>query len=155
MSSQTPGVVMVNVARPGEPANYRPFRKKIRNYAVNITRSAVASAQFTGVIQINPTEYPFLMQSIHANDSADGNALTSQVDMFIGAVDNESGYQWTDGVIPRASLAGDRVFGYQFPEEVPIRANTRVTFTVQNPSAAPAAGTLTITLRGWELWPLS
>lgn len=146
----TPGVVMVNVN-----GQLRPFRKKIRNYAVSITRSAVASASFSGSIQINPTDFPFLLQSIHANDSADGNPLTSQIDMFISAVDNESGYQWTDGVVPRAAFAGDRVFGYQFPEEVPIRSNTRIQFTVQNPAAAPATGTLTITLRGWELWPLS
>lgn len=131
-----------------------PYRKKVRVYDVTIARTAVANAQFPGFININPTELPFMLQKIHANDSTDGAALTSQLDMFIGITDNESGYNWTDGNVPRAAIAGDRVFGYTLPEELPIRGNTKITIIVQNPAVAPAAGNLTLSLIGYELWKL-
>lgn len=134
--------------------NGKLYRKKVRIYDVAITRTAVANAQFNGFISINPTALPFMLQKIHANDSADGNALTSQIDMFIGLVDNESGYNWTDGNVPRAALCGDRIFGFTLPEELPVRGNTRIQVNVQNPAAAPAAGTLYLSLVGYELWPL-
>lgn len=135
--------------------NGKLFRKKIREYQCSIDMTAVALATNNNSIQINPTEMPFMLQKIHVNDSLDGNTLTNQQEMFIGAVDNESGYQWTDGQVPRAAFAGDRIFGYTLPEELPIRSNTRVTFTAQNPATAPAGvHTATITLVGYELWPL-
>lgn len=132
----------------------RSYRKKIRVYQTSMARTAVANAPFSGAININPTQLPFMLQKIHVNDSADGNALTSQIDMFLGITDNESGYNWTDGVVPRAALAGDRVFGYTLPEELPVRGLTKITVTGQNPAVAPAAGTCTLSLIGYELWPL-
>lgn len=143
---QNPGVVYVDG---------KPYRKKVRFYTVKITRTAVVNAQFTGQIQINPTPFPFLMQSIHIGDTADGNATTSQEDFLVSAVDNESGYQWTDSFVPRSAFAGYREFGLQMPEEVPIRSNTRVTINIQNKAAAATAGDAYVTLRGWELWALS
>ena len=130
------------------------YRKKIRVYDAQVARTAVASASFQGAIAINPTALPFMLQKIHVNDTADGNALTTQIDMFIGLVDNESGYNWTDGNVPRAALAGDRIFGFTLPEELPVRGNTQIKVNVQNPAVAPAAGTCTVSLIGYELWPL-
>jgi len=145
-SIQNPGVVYVDG---------KPFRKKLRYYSVNIPRTNVVNAQFSGQIQINPTPFPFLMQSIHIGDTSDGNAIGTQEEFLVSATDNESGYQWTDTYVPRTCFAGAREFGLQMPEEVPIRATTRVTVAIQNKAAGAVVGTATVTLRGWELWALS
>lgn len=134
--------------------NGRAYRKKIRIYDVDIVRSAVAGAQFSGVIQINPTEVPFMLGKIHVNDSADTNTLTAQEDFFVSLQDNESGYNWTDGYTARACVAGDRTFGWTLPEELPVRGNTRITVGIQNKAAGPTAGTATVSLVGYELWPM-
>lgn len=134
--------------------NGRTYRKKVRVYAVNIVRSAVVGAQFSGIIQVNPTEVPFMLGKIQVNDSGDTNVLTTQEDFFVSMQDNESGYNWTDGLIPRAALAGDRTFGWTLPEELPIRGNTRITVGMQNKAAGAAAGTATVSLIGYELWPM-
>ena len=135
--------------------NNKLYRKKVREYQCTIAMTAAALATNNNSIQINPTELPFMLQKIHINDTLDGNTLANQQELFIGAVDNESGYQWTDGQVPRAAFAGDRIFGYTLPEELPVRSNTRITFTAQNPATAPAGvHTTTVTLVGYELWPL-
>jgi hypothetical protein len=131
------------------------FRRKPRTYTLNLVRTAVVNAQFNGTIQIDPNLAPFLLTSIHIGDTADTNTLTTLEDFFVSAQDNENGYFWTDGVVPRTSFAGDRVFGYVYPSAVAIRANTRITFVIQNKAAAPTAGTATISLRGWTLIPIN
>jgi hypothetical protein len=130
------------------------YRKKIRVYTANMARTAAAGAPFSGTININPTTLPFMLQKIHVNDTTDSNTMNTQQDMFLGITDNESGYNWTDGLVPRATLAGDRVFGYTLPEELPIRGNTKISITGQNPAVAPSAGTCSLSLIGYELWPL-
>lgn len=130
------------------------FRRKPRIYTLSLTRSAVVSATFSGTIQIDPNLAPFLLTSTHIGDTADTNTLTTLEDFLVSAQDNENGYFWTDGYVPRTSFAGDRVFGYVYPSAVAIRANTRISFTIQNKAAAPTAGTATISLRGWTLIPM-
>ena len=129
------------------------FRRKIRMYTLNLIRDATVSKIFTGTIQIDPGLAPFLGLSIHIGDTADTNTLTAQEDFLVSAQDNENGYLWTDGPVPRTAFAGTREFGYVFPDIWSIRANTRITFNIQNKAAAPSAGTATITLRGWTLIP--
>lgn len=130
------------------------FRPKLRWYNIDIIRSAVVSAIFAGSIQIDPNLAPFLGLAIHVSDTADGVALTSQEDFFVQAQDNENGYTWGDGFIPRSSFAGGREFGLILPEPWAIKANNRITFQIRNKAAAAVAGTATITLRGWQLIPL-
>lgn len=131
------------------------FRRKVRWYTVNIVRSAVAGAQFPNQqVQIDPNLAPFLLTSLHAADTADGKPITSQEAWFIQASDNENSYQWCDGPVERSSMFGSREFGFNLPDAVSLRANTRITFTLTNMDAAPTAGTATITLRGWQLIPL-
>ena len=150
MSIQTQLSMMGNVCQiqnvPGQ------FIKKWREYTVQITRDAVASSiPGSQQMQIDPNTAPFLCVGIHVGDTADGNALTSQEDFFINAQDNQNGYTWCNGFVPRTALAGGREFGLNFPEEFAIRSNTRITWSVQNKPAGPTAGVTTITLRGWQL----
>ncbi len=130
------------------------FRRKLRWYSLELVRSATASAIFTGQILIDPNLAPFLCLSTHIGDTADGKVLTSQEDFFVNAQDNENGYTWCDGFVPRTSFAGTREFGYNLPEPWAIRANTRISFQIRNMAAGATAGTATITLRGWQLIPL-
>ncbi len=130
------------------------FRRKLRWYTINFVRSAVVSAIFQAFTLIDSNLAPFFCLSIHAGDTADGNALTSQEDWLIQIQDNENGYIWSDGYMPRTAFAGSREFGYNLPDPWAIRANTRVTFNLQNKAVAPAAGTATVTLRGWTLLPM-
>ena len=130
------------------------FRRKLRWYSLSLVRTNVVSAIFSGQIQIDPNIAPFLCLSIHIGDTADTNVLTTQEDFLVNAQDNENGYTWADGFVPRTSFAGTREFGYNLPDAWAIRANTRITFQIQNKAATPTAGTATITLRGWQLIPL-
>lgn len=127
------------------------FRPKLRWYTLDLSRSAVASAIFTGSIQIDPNLAPFLALAIHIGDTADGVALTSQEDFSVQAQDNENGYTWADGFIPRTAFAGGREFGLVLPEPWAIKANNRITFQIRNKPAGAVAGTATIALRGWQL----
>lgn len=130
------------------------FRRKLRWYSLNLVRSAVVSAIFQGTILIDPNLAPFLCLSTHISDTSDGNAITSQEDFLVNAQDNENGYTWADGFVPRMAFAGGREFGYNLPDAWAIRANTRISFQIQNKAAGAVAGTATITLRGWQLIPL-
>lgn len=132
----------------------KQFRRKARWYTATFVRDATVSKTFTSTIQIDPNLAPFQLTSIHAGDTADTNALTSQEDWLIQAQDNENGYIWADGFVPRTGFAGSREFGYNLPEPSAIRANTRITLTIQNKAAAPTAGTATVSLRGWQLIPV-
>lgn len=132
----------------------KQFRRKLRWYTLNLVRTSTASAIFSGQILIDPNLAPFLCLSTHIGDTADGNAITSQEDFLVNAQDNENGYTWCDGFVPRTSFAGTREFGYNLPEPWAIRANTRISFQIQNKAASATAGTATITLRGWQLIPM-
>jgi hypothetical protein len=130
------------------------YRRKLRWYVLRLVRSAVVDAQFTGTVLIDPGNAPFLMTSLHANDTADGVALGSQEDWLVQATDNENGYLWSDGQCPRAAMFGDRILGYQPPDLSAYRAGTRIQFTIINKAAAAVAGNATISLRGWTLIPM-
>jgi len=130
------------------------FRRKLRIYAVSITRTAALSAAFSGQIQTEPGQAPFLLESIHIADTADGAANTSQEQFLVQIQDNENGYNWSDFPIPRSAIASDRVFGFQLPERQSIKANTRLTVTITNMAAGPTAGTAIVSLRGWTLIPV-
>jgi len=130
------------------------FRRKLRWYTLNLVRSATVSAIFSGQILIDPNLAPFLCLSTHIGDTADGNTITTQEEFLVNAQDNENGYTWCDGFVPRSSFAGTREFGYNLPDAWAIRANTRISFQIQNKAAGPTAGTATIVLRGWQLIPL-
>ncbi len=130
------------------------FRRKLRWYTLNLVRSATVSAVFTGQILIDPNLAPFLCLSTHIGDTSDGNTLTTQEDFLVNAQDNENGYTWCDGFVPRTDFAGTREFGYNLPEPWAIRANTRISFQIQNKAAGATAGTATISLRGWQLIPM-
>jgi hypothetical protein len=126
------------------------YRRKIRFYAVNLVRSAVAADTFTASMQIDPGT-PFFCTSFHADDTADTNALGTQEAWGVQAQDNEGGYLWSDNLTERSAFFGDRILGYQLPYEMPIRANTRIQWTVRNRAAGVTAGTATIVLRGFSL----
>lgn len=134
----------------------RDFIRKPRYYTVRITRDATASKQFTGLITTDPNQAaPFLLSSIHAADTADGKALTSQEQWLMQIRDNQQAYQWSDSILPREAVAGDRITGGILPVEIPILGNTQISFTVQNAAAGMTAGDAFITLRGFQLVPLS
>lgn len=130
------------------------FRRKFRVYTATIVRTSTVNQIFSAQIQVDPNIAPFLCLSFHCGDTADGNPLTSQEQFLVNAQDNENGYQWADGFVPRTALFGSREFGYNLPDEWAIRANTRITFQIQNMAAAATAGTAVISLRGWQLIPL-
>lgn len=130
------------------------FRKKPRIFSTTIPRSGVASANFSQAIQIDTGPTPFLLSSLHAADTADTDVLTNQEAWLCSITDNESGYNWCDGLVERATLFGGRELGNQFPMEIPIRSNTRVTINIQNQAVGMVAGNAIIALRGWQLFPL-
>lgn len=131
------------------------FRKKVRIFTAKITRTALANAQFQGVIQLDTGPTPFLLSKLHASDTADTDTTTNIEEWFCSITDNESGYNWTDGSIPRSTLFGFKEFGNQLPMEVPLRSNTRVSITIQNQAAGVAAGDAHLSLVGWQLFPLA
>jgi hypothetical protein len=131
-----------------------PFRKKVRIFDVTIPRTGVASANFAGSIQLDTGPTPFLLSSLHCADTADSDTLTAQEEFLVSITDNESGYNWCDGLIPRSAMFGYREFGNQFPMEVPLRSNTRIQIAIQNQAVGMAAGNATVSLRGWQLFPL-
>lgn len=130
------------------------YRRKLRWYCLRLVRTAVVNAQFTGTILIDPGNAPFLLTSLHAADTADGVALTSQEPWLVQATDNENGFLWCDGICPRESMFADRIFGYQPPDVSALRANTRIQLTITNRAAGAIIGNADITLRGWTLIPL-
>lgn len=130
------------------------FRRKARWYTLTIVRDATASKNFTGQIQIDPNLAPFILTSLHAADTADGKPLTSQEAWLIQASDNENGYIWADSFVERSSFFGSREFGYNLPDSWAIRANTRISWTLQNMAAGPTAGNAIITMKGWQLIPM-
>lgn len=132
-----------------------PFRKKPRNFSVTIPRTAVVNAAFSGQIQLDSGPTPFLLAGLHAADTADGAALTSQEPWLCSMTDNESGYNWTDGVVERSALFGGRELANSYPMEVPLRSNVRITVNIQNRAVGAVAGNAIITLRGWQLFPLT
>ena len=130
------------------------FRRKLRWYTLNLVRSATVSAIFSGTILIDPNLAPFLCLSTHISDTSDGTTITTQENFSVNAQDNENGYTWCDGFVERSAFAGTREFGYNLPDAWAIRANTRISFQIQNKAASAVAGTATITLRGWQLIPM-
>lgn len=149
MAAQTILTMMGNtVTIAGYPGQ---FLKKWRVYVATLVRDAVVNSIVQAQMQIDPNAAPFLAVGIHAGDTADTRVLTTQEDWFINAQDNQNGYNWANGYIPRTALCGAREFGLNFPDEFAIKSNTRITFSIQNMAAAPVAGTATISLRGWQL----
>lgn len=126
------------------------FRKRPRVYSAQVARSNVAGASFPFRINIEPG-FPFLLHTLHASDSSDTTTITAQTDFLVSLQDNESSYNWTDGLIPRACLFGAREFGNQLPDDVMIKGNTQLLGNIQN--TGTTGGTLTIALRGWSLVP--
>lgn len=131
----------------------REFKKKLRFYTLNLTRSAVVNASFTGSIQIDPG-VEFYLTSMHASDTADTAVLTTQEPWLCQFQDNENGYLWSDGMVERSSFFSDRIFGYQLPDAYLLRQNTRIQGTVQNRAAGAVAGVATLVLRGYSLVPV-
>ena len=126
------------------------YRRKMRWYELNLVRGAVAATVAQGTILIDPGTAPFVLTSLHADDTGDGLVLNSQEPWTVQIQDNENGFLWTDQPAPRAAVFGDRILGYQPPDMTAIRANTRLVVSITN-RAAPVAGTATISLRGWTL----
>lgn len=129
------------------------YKKKIRLYILPLVRDATVDKTFTGSIQIDPG-VDFFCTSLHAADTGDGKDLQNQENWLVSAQDNEGGYLWADGFVERSSMFGDRVLGYQLPDVMPVRNNTRIQITVKNPAAAAVAGTALLVLRGYSLVPV-
>lgn len=148
---QIPDIMQVGIIT----INGVTFRKKPRNFSVQIIRTGVASANFNAAIQLDTGPTPFLCSGLHAADTADTDVLGNSESWLCSITDNESGYNWTDGLVERSTLFGGREFGNQFPMEIPMRSNTRISINIQNQAAGMVAGTAIITLRGWQLFPLA
>lgn len=131
----------------------REFKKKLRLYTLTLVRTGIVNASFQGSFQIDPG-VEFYLTSMHASDTADGVALTSQEPWLCQFQDNENGYLWSDGLVERSSFFADRVFGYQLPDAYLLRQNTRIQATVQNRAAGAVAGTAILVLRGYSLVPV-
>lgn len=132
------------------------YRRKPRIYSTNIVRSGVASAQFQGIIVLDPG-LPFMLNMLKADDTADPNgagATTGLEDWQVNVQDNESQYSWSQSAVGRIQLFGGREFGWQLPFEVLLRAQTQITITLTN-RAAPTAGTATLSFIGFSLLPMS
>ena len=128
------------------------YARKVAFYNLTMTRPNVAGQTVSGQIQID-SGIPFLCERIHAYDTADLKALTSQEDWLIAAVDNESGYRWCNGPTSRNAFCGGREHGRSLRGDNLVKANTVITFTVTD-AVIPAAGSATITLQGWSLFPI-
>ena len=133
------------------------FILKPRDYVVNLTHDGNASTSVVGTIAIDPAS-DFILTDRNVFDTTDPSTaapgLTGQYENFVSVQDSSNGYNWSNDFVPRSSFARDRTHGYHLPDEVLIASNTRLVVTIRNPVAAPAAGTSTITLQGYSLYPV-
>lgn len=135
----------------------KAYLLKPRDYVVNITHSGVAGSQNQGTIQIDPNA-PFLLFDRFMSDTNDPSTavpgLTGQYAEFVQVVDNSNNYGWSNDLVTREAFARDRTMGYRLHEECLIDANTRLAITLREPAAGAAAGTTTLVLQGYSLYPV-
>ena len=128
--------------------------KKLRLYTVGITRSNTASGTASGTIQIDQGVAPYILLSMHAEDTYDNTIDSGSIDAvypFLASIfDTDNSYSWTNQITPRVSVFGGRQFGKILPEPVPLKPLSRITFTIQDPASGNQAGTSYITLVGWQ-----
>lgn len=129
---------------------------KPRDYPVTILRAGTAGGVATGVIAIDPSA-PFLYKGNFIYDTADPSTtapgLVGQYESFISVQDNANNYSWMTIPEPRSTFARDRTHGYLLTDECLIMANTRLVITVVDPLVGNAAGSQTVTLKGFALYP--
>src|SRR5260221_13972251 len=92
------------------------YRIRLRAYVVAIAVTAVASASATDKISIEPG-YPFLLESLHAEHTLDGNTLTLQIPFNVSVRDNDKSYLWTSAPVTRQALVRERMLGPPLPDE--------------------------------------
>ena len=130
---------------------------KPRDYVVNLTHDAVAGSTAVNTITIDPAS-DFILTERNLWDTNDPQlvapGLTGQYENAVSVQDSSNGYNWSNDFVPRSSFARDRTHGYHLPDEVLIAANTRLVVTIKNPAAASAAGTTTMVLQGYSLYPV-
>ena len=136
----------------------KQYLLKPRTYITTIAHTGVAGTTAFNFINIDPSS-PFLLKSTNMSDTNDPTTaapgLTGQYENLIQVQDNSNNYTWQNASVPRSFFAGDREVPYRFPDEVLIAANTKLTFTIQEPTTAPAVGTSTIALIGYSLYPVN
>lgn len=130
---------------------------KPRDYAVAITHTGVAGSSNFGFINIDPSA-PFLLKIITMEDSTDPTTaapgLAGQYENLVQVQDNSNNYTWENTFVPRSAFAGSREWPFRLSDEVLINANTKFTLNIQEPAAGSGAGTSTITLKGYSLYPV-
>jgi hypothetical protein len=111
----------------------KQYLLKPRTYVVTIAHTGVAGTTAFNFINIDPSS-PFLLKSTNFSDTTDpttaGPGLTGQYENLVQVQDNSNNYTWQNAFVPRSFFAGDREVPYQFPDEVLIAANTKLTFTI-------------------------
>ena len=130
---------------------------KPRDYVLSLAHDANASTTVVGTITIDPAS-DFILTDRAMYDSTDAGIAApgspSIYENFIAVQDSSNGYNWSNDFVPRSSFARDRGHGYRLPDEILIAANTRLVVNLRNPAANQAAGTTTITLQGYSLYPV-
>lgn len=130
---------------------------KPRDYVVTIAHDAVAGTTAQGIINVDPSS-PFLMTDRFMTDTNDPSlaapGLQGQYENLISVQDSSNGYNWSNDFVPRSAFARDRTRGYKLPDDVLIQSNTKLSITIKNPAAAAAAGSTTLTLQGYTLYPV-
>jgi hypothetical protein len=131
---------------------------KPRDYVVTVVHDAAASTMANGIIAIDPSSI-FIMTDRFITDTNDPTTaapgLQGQYENLVSIQDSSNGYNWSNDFVPRSAFARTREHGYRLPDEVMIAQNTRLTVTFKNPAAASAAGTSTLILQGYSLYPVS
>jgi len=129
---------------------------KPRDYVVPLVHDANTNSTVQGFIQIDSNS-PFLLFDRFMEDTNDPTTaapgLYGQYENFISVQDNANNYNWSNGLVPRSAFARDRMHGYRLPEECLIDANTKLVVNLQNPAENALAGTMTVILQGYSLYP--
>ena len=136
-------------------ARYRliPFNYTLGQSGVaGIATSAVVGASATGDVQID-SGAPFLCYGIHLEATQDTATLTTLYQFLVQIIDGDSNRVFSNYPVPR-TVYGSKEFPLMLPSEAIFRPSTKITGTITNLAAAPSAGTVYLTFRGYRMLPV-
>lgn len=125
------------------------FYTAAQNGTAGIATTAVVGASATGDFQID-SGAPFLCHSIHLEATQDTATLTTLYQFLVQIIDGDSNRVFANYPVPR-TVYGSKEFPLMLPSETILRPATKITATITNLAAAPSAGTVYVTLRGYRM----
>jgi hypothetical protein len=129
-----------------------------RDYVVQIPHLGGVSQTAVGSIQIDPGA-PFLLFDRHMSDTNDPSVaapgLSGQYENSIQVQDGTQNINWSNDFVSRSGFARDRTMAYRLAQECYLEKGTRLNITIKEPAAGNLAGTTTLTLQGYALYPVT